>query len=282
MPGRRKSKEAIFPFGLCGSLRTAEIVQATARLLAAQSPTHPPGDPRIMHRPTKQCITNSINFSLLTTMDFAPYQDTAPESTRALSPSPNPNRTTSPARNTRSPPPNRSTTDPFGTSSLPAPSHFSNEPQRNGGFGGGNIEGGRLDVNPFETSLPLRLKYEAMLAYLLLPPAGGVFLLVVEHKSDYVRYVWLWTEKCQWIFGCGESAIADLDFEALIPIACLRCSSSVFLTLIVDISRPLSALFCYMHTFPYPSCPYWSVLKAIWSCGLSCWNSPLHASRKDF
>lgn len=28
-----------------------------------------------------------------------------------------------------------------------------------------------------------------MLAYLLLPPAGGVFLLVVEHKSDYVRCV---------------------------------------------------------------------------------------------
>jgi uncharacterized membrane protein len=27
-----------------------------------------------------------------------------------------------------------------------------------------------------------------MLAYLLLPPAGGVFLLLVEHKSDYVRF----------------------------------------------------------------------------------------------
>ena len=44
-------------------------------------------------------------------------------------------------------------------------------------------------MNLFETSLPLRLDHEAMLAYLLLPPAGGVFLLVVEHKSDYVRYV---------------------------------------------------------------------------------------------
>ena len=62
------------------------------------------------------------------------------------------------------------------------------------GFGGGDIEGGRLDVNLFETSLPLRLDYEAMLAYLLLPPAGGVFLLVVEHKSDYVRYVELGEE----------------------------------------------------------------------------------------
>jgi uncharacterized membrane protein len=34
----------------------------------------------------------------------------------------------------------------------------------------------------------MRLDYEACLAYLLLPPAGGVFLLVVERKSDYVRY----------------------------------------------------------------------------------------------
>lgn len=27
-----------------------------------------------------------------------------------------------------------------------------------------------------------------MMAYLVLPPAGGVFLLLVEHKSDYVRF----------------------------------------------------------------------------------------------
>jgi len=107
-------------------------------------------------------------------MDFAPYQDTAPESTRALSPPPN--RTLSP----RSPTPNR-------PSSLPAPNHFSDEPHTNTGFGGGHLENGRLDVNLFETSLPLRLDYEACLAYLLLPPAGGVFLLLVEHKSDYVR-----------------------------------------------------------------------------------------------
>ncbi len=123
-------------------------------------------------------------------MDFAPYQDTAPESARALSPPPD--RPTSPqVRNARSPPPNRPTTDPFRASSLPAPNHFSDEPRSNAAFGGGDIENGRLDVNLFETSLPLRLDYEACLAYLLLPPAGGVFLLLVEHKSDYVRYVLL-------------------------------------------------------------------------------------------
>lgn len=27
------------------------------------------------------------------------------------------------------------------------------------------------------------------MAYVLLPPAGGVLLLIMEHKSDYVRYV---------------------------------------------------------------------------------------------
>lgn len=27
-----------------------------------------------------------------------------------------------------------------------------------------------------------------MLAYILLPPAGGVILLLLEHKSDYVRF----------------------------------------------------------------------------------------------
>lgn len=45
-------------------------------------------------------------------------------------------------------------------------------------------------MNEFETSLPIRLDYEACLAYLLLPPAGGVLLLVLEQKSDYVRYVY--------------------------------------------------------------------------------------------
>lgn len=34
----------------------------------------------------------------------------------------------------------------------------------------------------------MRLDYEAVLAYVLLPPAGGVLLLLLEHKSDYVRF----------------------------------------------------------------------------------------------
>jgi uncharacterized membrane protein len=43
-------------------------------------------------------------------------------------------------------------------------------------------------LEAFETSLPLRIDQEAVLAYLLLPPAGGVLLLILEHKSDYVRF----------------------------------------------------------------------------------------------
>ena len=43
-------------------------------------------------------------------------------------------------------------------------------------------------MEAFQTSLPMRMDIEAMLAYLLLPPAGGVFLLLFEHKSDYVRF----------------------------------------------------------------------------------------------
>lgn len=49
--------------------------------------------------------------------------------------------------------------------------------------------GGRDDVDLFETRLGIRMDWEACLAYLMLPPAGGVLLLIFEHKSDYVRYV---------------------------------------------------------------------------------------------
>lgn len=119
-------------------------------------------------------------------MEFAPYQDTTPEANRALSPPPR--RSSSRSPNPRSPTSqNRAGPNPFSSANLPPPSHFSDEAQTGGRLGAGDVEGGRLNVNLFETSLPIRLDYEAMLAYLLLPPAGGVFLLVMEHKSDYVR-----------------------------------------------------------------------------------------------
>lgn len=39
----------------------------------------------------------------------------------------------------------------------------------------------------YETSLGMRLDLEACIAYLALPPAGAVLLLILEHRSDYVR-----------------------------------------------------------------------------------------------
>ncbi len=133
-------------------------------------------------------------------MDFAPYQDTDPERTRALSPPPPGNLALSPNSRTaaRSPPPPSSNTpnragDPYQSSStLPAPSYYNDDydhrGDRRGDVEAGRGGGGVVDVNLFETSVPLRLDYEAALAYILLPPVGGVVLLIVEHKSDYVRY----------------------------------------------------------------------------------------------
>lgn len=45
----------------------------------------------------------------------------------------------------------------------------------------------REGINEFETSLGIRLDYEACLAYLALPPVGAILLLILERKSDYVR-----------------------------------------------------------------------------------------------
>ena len=80
----------------------------------------------------------------------------------------------------------------------------------------------------FETSLGIPLRIEAPLAYLLLPPAGGMVLLLFEHKSDYVRFhawqsamlfsavflvhiVFSWTAIISWmLFACDVVLIAYL------------------------------------------------------------------------
>jgi hypothetical protein len=125
--------------------------------------------------------------------NFAPYQDASPERTRALSPplrspnaSPRPRDQQQPNRN-------------IGTSSLQSPipqgqgEYFS---PGSGWRSEGDVEqggarrgfgGGREDVDLFETRLGIRMDWEACLAYLALPPVGGVLLLILEHKSDYVR-----------------------------------------------------------------------------------------------
>ncbi|KAL4979289.1 hypothetical protein BDW66DRAFT_128100 [Aspergillus desertorum] len=122
-------------------------------------------------------------------MNFAPYQDESPEVERAFSPSLE-NRSKSPV--IRSPP--HSASIPGFTSAGGVPSsQFASSGHIDAGghgtsHGRGDVEGSRWNLGAFETSLPIRMDVEAMLAYLLLPPAGGVFLLLLEHKSDYVRF----------------------------------------------------------------------------------------------
>lgn len=124
-------------------------------------------------------------------MNFAPYQDTDPTTERALSPPPPgaKSRSSIDSSRVRSPPPGRPNApsrDASGISPLPPPDAFADYGFPSRQTLGSEERGQQLEA--FQSSLPLRLDYEAMLAYILLPPAGGVFLLVLEHKSDYVRF----------------------------------------------------------------------------------------------
>ncbi|CAG8200470.1 unnamed protein product [Penicillium nalgiovense] len=110
-------------------------------------------------------------------MNFAPYQDQSPEIERALSPPHPDGHQISPILRS-----------PRASADISSPSHFAGGGHGNTGFGR-DVEGGHVSLGAFETSLPICMDIEAALAYLLLPPAGGVFLLLAEHKSDYVRYV---------------------------------------------------------------------------------------------
>ena len=120
-------------------------------------------------------------------MSFAPYQDDSPDATRATSPPPKHRPTSS-----------QSATDNYqddiSREQLPLPEDFDNAAVTGGGTpragrnGFGNSVGpDERNVNIYGTTLPLRLDFEACLAYLLLPPAGGALLLLLEHRSDYVR-----------------------------------------------------------------------------------------------
>lgn len=132
--------------------------------------------------------------------DFAPYQDVVPERERALSPqrnlhsptlSPRPEQhrsrnigTAAAASPLASPHPNTGGFFPTNGGWSNNAEEAEQGPARPTGFGGG-----RGDVDLFETSLRVRMDWEACLAYIALPPLGPVLLLIMEHKSDYVRYV---------------------------------------------------------------------------------------------
>jgi uncharacterized membrane protein len=174
--------------------------------------------------------------------NFAPYQD-VPEDSRALSPRTSTDRT----RNVTSP----STRayeqhDYFGADASPSPSPdveriswtapLPSNPPPTTTFGRT-----RADISMFTTSLGLRLDYEAMLAYLLLPPAGGVFLLVMEHQSDYVRFhawqssllfavvfvvhvIFSWSSWISWVLFVGDvGGIGWLAWRAYVDGKCEWC-----------------------------------------------------------
>ncbi|KXJ91654.1 hypothetical protein Micbo1qcDRAFT_57029 [Microdochium bolleyi] len=143
-------------------------------------------------------------------MDFAPYQSSPPEHNRPWSPEGS-NPATSPrasydnSRRPFSPSQYQYQAGGRGVASPPPLQHP--QPQRQwsssavaaeagvGGVVGGGVSGsggggeGYTDhVAEFDTSLGIRLDYEACLAYLALPPLGAIILLILERKSDYVRF----------------------------------------------------------------------------------------------
>lgn len=175
--------------------------------------------------------------------NFAPYQSSPPESERAKSP-PLRSPTTSPRPEAQHQRNISSLSDPWAAARrLPSPSQFADEdpasgysdlesgrPLHNDYIGNHALQGGGYtgSASIFETSLGISLRIEACLAYLLLPPAGGVVLLLFEHKSDYVRFhawqsamlfsalfllhvVFSWTSIVSWLlFACDMVLIAYL------------------------------------------------------------------------
>ncbi|KAL9529569.1 hypothetical protein SMMN14_06526 [Sphaerulina musiva] len=192
-------------------------------------------------------------------MNFAPYQSSPPESERAKSPpplrsppgSPGPHHTRQqlPVRNISSV---ADREDPWAAARnqrLPDPSQYqdldddddddaegeeeegraSRNPYYNDYIGDRALEGGGSTalggrgglISVYETSLGLNIGIEAALAYLLLPPAAGVVLLLFEQKSDYVRFhawqssllfsalfllhiIFIWTTIVSWMLFAGD------------------------------------------------------------------------------
>ena len=189
-------------------------------------------------------------------MNFAPYQSSPPESERAKSPPPARSPTASPKpqhsrQNSRNIASIADQSDPWAAARnqrLPNPSAYEDldgegpqpyNTRYNDYIGSSALEGGgattsnyREGISVFETSLGLPLNIEAALAYLLLPPAGGVVLLLFEHKSDYVRFhawqsallfsgmflvhvIFSWTRVISWILFVGDlGLIAWLSYGA--------------------------------------------------------------------
>ena len=177
--------------------------------------------------PAREQVVNLVRSSDLTSlqsstalaMDFSPYQSSPPEHGRVTSPDYNQSRsprasldTAIAGRGTQSQSSGRpfspSSSHPTNAKSPPPLQHP--QPQRgwsgfdgqasswNGDGGERNVPGSfpTVEVSEFDTSLGLRLDYEACLAYLVVPPLGAIVLLIFERNSDYVRYENDWYTTC--------------------------------------------------------------------------------------
>ncbi|KAM0250685.1 hypothetical protein ACHAQJ_008519 [Trichoderma viride] len=187
-------------------------------------------------------------------MDFAPYQSSPPEHARSPMSSPRASadisrRPFSPsaiASVARSPPPLQHPQPQRTWSGDLDGAASSHGALGNGsglwGFGNGAGSSGNgtplpmpgafpvAEISEFDTSLGLRLDYEACLAYLAFPPVGAVILLILERNSDYVRFhawqsallfttimvfhlLFSWSSFLSWIFFIGD--IVLIGFLAL-------------------------------------------------------------------
>ncbi|RDA87440.1 hypothetical protein CP532_2829 [Ophiocordyceps camponoti-leonardi (nom. inval.)] len=160
----------------------------------------------------------------VTAMDFAPYQSSPPEHSRVASPE----SITSP----------RPSLDALAASRKSPPPLQHPQPRRawggdldgqtaEGGGGGVGVVWASNDLSEFDTSLGLRLDYEACLAYIALPPLGAIVLLILERNSDYVRFhawqsallftavlvlhiVISWSSFLSWLLFFGDVALVGL------------------------------------------------------------------------
>ncbi|KAM3426603.1 hypothetical protein NHJ13734_009360 [Beauveria thailandica] len=166
-------------------------------------------------------------------MDFAPYQSSPPEHGRVASPEYN----VSPRASTDA---SKRPFSPINAARSPPPLQHP-QPQRawagfdgqTSGWSGGSAAPTANSlpsaypaaaVSEFDTSLGLRLDYEACLAYLAFPPVGAIVLLILERNSDYVRFhawqsallftaimtlhlLFSWSKFFSWVFFLGDLAL---------------------------------------------------------------------------
>ncbi|KAH6880165.1 hypothetical protein B0T10DRAFT_609754 [Thelonectria olida] len=164
-------------------------------------------------------------------MNFAPYQSSPPEHSRVASPEYASPRHSYDARRSfspvASPPPLQHPQPQRGWGGFDGQSSGWAVGEETRAFGGASsaMPGSYpVEVSEFDTSLGMRLDYEACLAYLAFPPIGAIVLLILERNSDYVRFhawqsallftaimvfhlIFSWSTFLSWVFFIGDLAL---------------------------------------------------------------------------